>query len=419
MNLIMSHGVDPDFDKYSQSRSLREIPKIRRPSQSGASYWSGLDVQQKQECIDYDRKRSFGEKTGWWPAGCVARRWQVELYPRIDRIQNDEGNSKWIFKRYKRHPGCTVELWMIEDGPGINWILPTIVARCIDVTIAQKTLLVLRKIRSFTDLDLGFGFLPWRDDIGLLGGSQSDKSSIEQYISLGGSSIFVASSPISPLNTWNRATLGGVLILNKQYYGLTVAHALYDAQVERNKDEAEDEFGEESDWERDFDLFQMQPGASTEVDKEQSASTVDKTVVYSGHFGKDLPASPFAASEISNFLGQLSLVGFVPEIRKASHSASYQIEKSNAAKWVSTESDWALIRIHDPRFFNPNRFVTPDRKVIVPSRFSKSPPQGDVYLATGNDRGRMSYCSGIKSGMFLPNSSKMQEMWTLDTHCCR
>ena len=111
---------------------------------------------------------------------------------------------------------------MIEDREGNRSARPVIVARCSDLRIAKRMLYVLK---SFVDLDLGFGLLPWQDDIGLVGGSERDGSSAEPSVSLGGSRIFITSTPISASNSWNLAIVGGVLLLNQHYYGLTVAHA--------------------------------------------------------------------------------------------------------------------------------------------------------------------------------------------------
>ena len=370
----------------------------------------------------------------------------------ITRIQNEEGNGKWIFKGRKRHPTCTIELWMIEHREGVvDSALPTIVARCSEIRIAKRTLFVLQKIPSFTDLDLGFDFLPWREDISLVSGSAEDYISdidvTEQSALLGGSRIFISSTPISRLNPWRQATLGGVLLLNNQYYGLTVAHVFskedkedpeakldksegpFDQQSDGHSDEHPDEQSDEqsdrgSDWNSDFDAFhQAQSRGPPMVDDDHHdlsrLSAPENNVVYSGHFDHELKASQISAREISNFLSCLSLVGYLPNSRPASYVHTSRDQRSDTTKWISMQGDWALVRIHDARYFNPNRFIMPEGPEIVPSRTSESPPRGKVFLATNNSQLRPSYCSGVKTGLFLPHSAQMKETWALDTQCCK
>jgi hypothetical protein len=403
-------------------RNLFQPLTTSAPPPKCHSYWNTLTLQQKQECVDVDRRRLFGGNIGWWPAGSVLHRWNDELFPTIKRIQNEEGNGKKIFKGQKRRPSCVIELWMIGDGVDIHSILPTIVARCSHMKIAKRTLSVLRKIPSFADLNLGFGFLAWQEDLGLVGGPEWSKSWIKQSVPLGGSRIFISSNPISPLSTWNRATLGGLVVLNKQYYGLTVAHAFYDDSQDINEEEEDADQSDESDCDSDSDVFQTQSKTSEERHEHYDSSTSkapDKTLVYSGHFEQDLPTSAFTAPEIPNFLAHLRLLGYLPQSHEASDLAVHRIDRSNSAKWISAQSDWALIRILNPLFFGPNRFITPEGKVIIPSRTSSSPPKGNVYLATGNNQLRTVYCPGIKNGIFPPNSTEMQETWALDTQCCK
>lgn len=144
----------------------------------------------------------------------------------------------------------------------------------------------------------------------------------------------------------------------------------------------------------------------------------ENNVVYSGHFDQKLETSHIPAREIPNFLSCLSLLGYLPNSRRASYVHPPQDERSDTTKWISMQGDWALVRIHHPRYFNPNRFVMPEGPGIVPSRTSESPPRGKVFLATNHSQLRPSYFSGVK-GLFLPGSAKMKETWALDTQCGR
>lgn len=413
---VMDNEPGWSLSTYSPINLFQHVVKPTR-SQTCHSYWSALNPQQKQGCVDVGRKRLFGVQTGWWPAGCILQRWEDELFPTIRRIQNEEGNNKKIFKGQRRHPVCMMELWMIEDGGGIHSVLPTIVARCSYMKIAKRTLSVLWKIHSFVDLNLGFGSLPWQEELGLVGGPERTQPLMERSVLPGGS------TPLLPLNTWNRATLGGVLLLNKEYYGLTVAHAFYDEnEGTSQEDDAEFQSDEESDLDSDSDGFQAQSKHLADEDGHHHSPTSrapDKNIVYAGQFEQGLPTAAFTAAEVPSFIAHLSLVGYLPHRHDNSHPPIRRTEVPGPAKWISSQSDWALVRIYDPRFFGPNRFITPEGETIVPSRTSSSPPKGNVFLASSNSQLRKAYCPGIKSGIFLPNSTEMQETWALDIQCCK
>lgn len=353
----------------------------------------------------------------------------------ILRIQNEEENEKFIFAGQKTHPMCVVELWMIDDGNVMDSAWPTIVAKCCELKIAKKTLVVLKKIPYFMDLKLGFAFLPWAEEIvldGRLGhnggssvvpiwdsesASPQRRTTSEQGAQLGGSRILIHSGQTFPFTSCNQATLGGVLILNERCFGLTAAHAFFKQSQEAKADAGADQNDEESDYEEDYELFLAASKAVVGRKENHDAPKVDMpnyNIVYLKH---ELSNSASLPDEIGAFLDNLDFVGYLPDGRNCSCLPAYQGERPDAMKWISRQCDWALICIHDRRFSVRNEFITPDEGVIVPSRISDSPPRGNVFLAANGRHLKVSHCSGIKSGIFLPNSSKMQEVWSLDTAC--
>lgn len=344
------------------------IPQKRR------SVWDSLSSDQKRGCISKCRTRMFGHKIGHLPSGCILERWNNEIYDEIMRIQSEE--RKWIFKGLKVQPVGSMELWMIEHPPDRNH--PTIVARCGDIRIAKRMLDALNRIHRFVDLNLGFDLLPWQEDIRSL-----------QKIILGGSRLLVHSIPItSPPSHSKGATLGGLLLINNDFYGLTVAHTFCDYSQDVNEDFETSISDDESDGNEDFNRFKTQSRAA---DEEQPTHPVSHTRTGHSVFvcqPTDPPSDSFlelhALSRSLNFVGSVDM--------------------------ILPNSDSALIKLSDPGCFGPNEFTTPSGNVIVPSQISSSPPNGPVYIST--NKGLVhSQSFGVKSGVFLSISQRMQEVW--------
>ncbi|KAF7508406.1 hypothetical protein GJ744_009259 [Endocarpon pusillum] len=224
----------------------------------------------------------------------------------------------------------------------------------------------------------------------------------------------------------------------------------YDQQSDEHPDEHSDEQSHRgSDWDSDLDAFHQAQsrGPPMVEDDHHDLSRLlapENNVVYSGHFDHGLETSHIPARGIPNLVSSLSLLGYLPNSRPASYVHTTQDERSDTIKWISMQGDWALVRIHDPRYFNPNRVIMPEGPGTVASRTSELPPRGNVFLAnvflaniflanvflaniflanvflaTNNSQLRPSYCSGVKTGLFLPHSAKMKETWALYTQCCK
>lgn len=318
---------------------------------------------------------------------------------------------------------------------------PTIVVKCYDLRIAKRTIFVLEKIPSFIDLNLGFDLLPWAENVSLVGRGGYDgwdrepggllkmesegarKKVPSTSVHLGGSRIVMFQEPEAANTLGNQATFGGFLILNNRYYGLTAAHAFLEQNQEAQAGDHVYQSDEESDWGEDFDLFQAEYKPVIErKDKHEFPifHSPNYNAVYLEHEEHILPNPKSAPDKNSAFLRNLSVVGYLPNGRRCTCLPGSVGKESGDVKWMSTRLDWALICIHrDYYFFRRNAFITPDGRTIEPSQTSNSPPRGKVFLATSGHELNLSWCTGTRSGIFLPNSSEMQEVWALDTQCAR
>jgi hypothetical protein len=358
------------------SRSQSHSPLNSKPiiPQGRLSVWDSLSSDEKDGCISRRRTRKFGHKIGYLPYGCILERWNNEIYDEIMRIQSEE--RKWIFKGLKVQPVGSIELWMIEHPQDRTH--PTIVARCGDIRIATRMLYVLKRIYRFVDLNLGFDRLPWQEDI----------HSLQKTI-LAGSRLFVHSTPTSSSPSHPKgATLGGLLLINNEFYGLTVAHTFYDHSQDVNEDYKNSISDDESDWEEDFNRFKMQSRATDE----------------------DQPTHQFSHARIGHSVFVYQPTHPPSESFPGLHALSKSLNFVGSVVAVLPKSDSALIKMSDPGCFGLNGFTTPSGTFIVPSQTSSSPPNGPVYIST-NSRLVYSQSFGVRSGVFSSTSQKMQEVW--------
>ncbi len=256
---------------------------------------------------------------------------------------------------------------MIELDGQIQQARPTIVARCESLQIAKKTVWLFERIHHLVDMDLGFDLLPWKD-------------LIPSVHCLSGSRMRIETNNLGlPLN---EATLGGFLVVDGRFCGLTVAHPFLDTRQESTAVLDGSDSDDESDWQEDLDRSQEDKVSnSEETVSPLFANGLSRLSIYKPGLDDDLTISPSSISSTTTHL-------------------------------YSAEGDWVLIWIRDASLLGPNLFVTPKGKIITPSQTSSLPPSGDVYVAT-NEKLKISRAFGMKCGLSLATSTRMQEAWML------
>jgi hypothetical protein len=230
-------------------------------------------------------------------------------------------------------------------------------------------------------MNLGFRFLEWEENITLTAGETSDlanngTSEAEteaEALRLCGSRVVASSIPISVESPWVQATISGVLLLNRTYYGLSVAHAFYRDDSDRNRTSPgdnepdgllkEDELSDdEKNWDKIFDELSNTEASGSVEDISAYRPSIREPFATTVFLARDLAKfeaylsglPPPAGNGAHDFLENLSLVGHLPNLRL--NPADMRVEQAEYAEsqWVSPSLDWALIRLHDPRFWGRN-----------------------------------------------------------------
>lgn len=441
-------------DSYSLVHAVMNAPSKKKKTVSDKSfpkalhntctYWSDIAHELKLGAIDSEesKSRKFGSKTAWCPRGDLLEKWNQELYPQAQGIVSTEVNLRHIYRRSKKQCPFILDLWMICEGSDWENAHPTVVAMCVSGRIAKRSIQVLEGNPQFRDLNLGFGFLAWEEEVTLLAGSRTATSNVEpaqsESLWLCGSRVLIISVPVSATSLWNQATIGGVLLLNGTYYGLSTAHAFYQGTEEQGTDPSRDNGGdspgdvcEASEDERDWqdylkELEGLEASNSGEEARNPLATSEEPlaTVVY---LTQDLGSSDIHRPEMEDSasnkaricLGNSRLVGFLPKGPSINPDDLPESIVSRGSQWISRELDWALIRIHDPLFWEPNFFESTSGMTLSTSFVSYSPPYGAVMIATRHKGPRLTRCWGRKVGLMLPGAIGLQEVWCLDSSCCK
>jgi hypothetical protein len=441
-------------DSYSLVHAVMNAPSEKKKTvfdksfpkalHNTCTYWSGIAHELKLDAIDSSesKSRKFGSKTAWCPRGDLLEKWNQELHPQALGIVSTEFNLRYIYRRSRKQCPFILDLWMICEGSDWENAQPTVVAMCVSGRVAKRTIQVLEGNPQFRDLNLGFGFLAWEEEVTLLADSRTAASKVEptqsESLWLCGSRVLITSIPILATSRWNQATIGGVLLLNGTYYGLSTAHAFYQGTEEKGTDPAGDNGGDSpgdicdaSEDERDWqDYLNELDGLEASNDSKEAHNLLAPSeepfaaVVY---LAQDSSSSDIhrpdmedsASNKARSYLDTSRLVGFLPKTPSTKPDNLPESIASRGSLWTSRELDWALIRIHDPQFWGPNFFKSTSGTILSISFVSYSPPYGAVMIATRHKGPRLSRSWGRKVGLMLPGATGLQEVWCLDSSCCK
>lgn len=386
---------------------------VPQASNSAQTYWSMLSKGDLAELIDQTKFRSFGGKPAWNPAGAIRERWNTELLPILENILADPGNYERVFGNRSKHPCVAYHLYMI--GEQMRWqnAQPTIVMICMKNRIAKRIIHLLKSIESFKALNLGFGFLAHTGKVSFHAGDAKSGSLSKKPRTLSGSKVVVSSFPFPESPQWSQATLGGLVLLDGVFYGLTVAHAFYpDDLTEDETDTCSISSGTEEMSELDDNETWSSEGSQT------NERTVDSEA--SQAYAVYLESPVMALSSVPDSLDSLTFVGTLTPARSSLIATAIDVFGPPERKWLSREMDWALVRIEAPHFRAPNEIHTPDGRILRPEApyLGDAPPKDKVLAIAGVSGLYESKCSDTMCGIMIPGSKAVQHAWTLDSYSC-
>lgn len=361
-----------------QTTQLRTVNPLNRPWRQDVqpvkpSFWEGLDEQEKKASVDQQKSWQFRNKFAWGPAGQVKDQWSTYIWPRVLKPLLQD-NTRKVFRGRKNHILYSIACWMV----GTNWNLshPAAVISCGNEKVTKN---IVRLIERHGQLsEWGFCVYGYQNQISLTMAKLSDSSQL-----LG--TKFLAGNPGDISD--RVATIGGAVVIDEQYFCLTVLHPFIeidqgDTDAEDSDSISDDSASEVSCEGLDFNLSSPAACPSVEISQE----TVE--LKYNTAFHLD-------SYPESTILGSIS----------ATLDSSY----------YSQRMDWALLNPNLAQDNTLDNSIYLDEKLFVPSKVSTEFPTGHLWAISSQKSPKKISVSSCVCGLFLPGSG-LQDVWALDLY---
>jgi hypothetical protein len=355
----------------------------------------------------------------WNVVGCLEVHWNEGLMIKIQKICEDGGNVEKIYRRCSSRALVTREMYLLGPPGRPLEAQPTVFVLSSDSRIAKRTASLLRD----HDLLKSYGFEYVTQQRGvpkLLVGINSDTGTRRQLPDTGslcGSRIIVSTSPISTSSQWRQCTLGGVVAFGGLWYGVTVAHAFFELNAIVDVDS-------DTDCDDSDIASEIGEGGGASLDEVYGtclSNAVNEPQVHGIYLETDppsnttkrIPSTPLFRRTESD--GAISFLGhFKPSSTQSIHQPATHTES-----W-SSEMDWALLVIHDPRFMVPNVIRTAGGDIIPSlSRGPQARIRGRAIVAAGSSGVFETTIRAGTAAFTLPWSKKVHQASMLDCTCGR
>ena len=208
-------------------------------------------------------------------------------------------------------------------------------------------------------------------------------------------------------NPTRSATLGGVLILDGMYYGVTVAYAFMESRqsLEEKLSGPTNVMLYDSDWAKSSSGDKsIEHGSAKRRNTGSPAPSVSNTHDKRSH-------QPMACAIRSN---RLLVPDDMRDCRVAVISSRNPLRHTDDS--IYDDVDWALIKISNPIYHGMNGVVSGngERGWLASTSFRNYPPRGSILTATRRGTVR-ELGTGSTSSIKLPGSSRSRGVWSIQT----
>jgi hypothetical protein len=379
------------------------------------SFWDCLTESEQHGCIEKTAVREIGRSKGYHPCGIVRHKWDREVYPAIKDILRDKGNKKAIYRSSSKRPGCSCRLFMLDTGSAWKTPRPTVVVFCHDKQFAKKTVDLLQKMDMLKKSVLGFDFLPSVEEITLAAdhSEAAPPAAQEMNPSLCGSRICISPSQVNLF--WTRATIGGVIVINDRFYGLTAAHAFFRAEEDAvNPNESAGTISNGDDQGQDHDAIHYEAQNLSQTNENRPEAETAQIETRSIYLDDQILSSQRSSLDIDRVLPK-------PPSARAENLLSTIEAPANPYEQPSCqlniENDWALFEISSTLYHRPNTVYAPTGEILQAVNVAQGEPSGPVLVAAGVSGVLETACLGPLSGIILPHSTTMLDAWVVTQSC--
>lgn len=340
----------------------------------------------------------------WALAGSALITWEGEdprdgLRCRIDELV-DEHEGEIYRGRSVRCDATTRHCWML--GPDIAHAHPTVVISHNDEAILKRTMRVILRPKILKSKGFQLKGCP-NCDLELL--TVDSKARLIHHVDEFGQGlpISLCGAELEVINPVRSATLGGIIILDGKYYGVTVAHAFTESCHVSKEKLSTNCMLYDSDW-AEFSSGEESVGHDGARNCRSPTSSVSNTA-------KKTSRPAIGCAIRSNGLLTRHDIGEFPVAVISSQNPLRDAEDD-----CYDDVDWALIEISNPIYHGMNGVVSDNgtRTWLAFRSFRDYPPRGSILTATrkGIVRG---LGTGSTSSIKLFGSSHSRDVWSIQT----
>lgn len=369
------------------------------------TFWAAMDGIQKQDCIDARLCRAIDSSKAWHPKGPLLEKWR-EVLQIILKLVNEPTNNDYIFCKSANPRVHLCELLLMGQKPvGAN-VKPTIVVFCRQKKYAKRMVNVLQKSRCISRLSLGFDYLAhdsFQHDIFRIAGEAEagdTNPSLGYQDSLCGAAITVVSNDKDGVLKSRVATLGGLIEVNDQLYGMTTAHALLGSPTSSESprsSETDDSDQEEGVSDDDSENFEPIDPFQTALPREHTEN--NEARAYRVYLWPPTGGHSSQPRSTSKLPGRLL--------------STHTTDGDSVKPIISPTNNVALLPIADSQLPRKN-LISTNEGVLQPAQLSRDLSEGPVVVASGVSGVRRTSMSGILRGIILPNSRTMVPCVTVE-----
>lgn len=435
--------------------TFERLTSMLRPQ---PTFWNRLSDQERQLSVNQATHRPLGDKTAWDTAGLVSQYWIDEICPLVEEYRRT--HSKYILNG-KDWTG-PVNCFMV----GVTWMtaMPTVVITSLDKGIYGRFGSLIRKDDRFRRS--GFSILGHRGCLKLkMGRSHNSLESWDptaddlQHLyretimipqRLYGETIVIPYSWSAEVfaeavrredlfgmrGRTTTATMGGVIEIGEQRFGLTVAHPFVDPKRNVPAENASVASLEpsiipqrEAREHISLDTIEVEIFESDILDDYDNdgdpTSLADRSDLLAVHIDEDLPARPIFLGAALDLLhktigeGVISPLHSYVDMQIGTFPGTSIATKGGKSvegqprKHVDLGLDWALINLPDEKQIDISNTLVTDGVAICTSNVAKGLPFGEVLVVCKASRYPQATCSGTVALISMPGSGGLQKAYTL------
>ena len=384
------------------SQTLTQPAQATNAGKLKTFHWDQLDEATRHAYIDTKSPYRVGSFHAWPPTDDFEDYvYSAFLWPILKNIF--EENFATIFG--SRHtPFATFKCCMISASASWRDARPTIVASCTKPKYARKIISMWSANPKVYRLESGFDF--YADPVASDGRlrARDDHLKAPEFGPTGASVSTLCGMRIlvsTPTRAWKHATLGGLILLDNQCYGVTTAHAFFDDVRHRDRNDAD------SDGQSDS---VTDPGSNSPTQSEDHSGAL-RMMPSSNTIYLD-PASYVRSRQES---GETDIVQSGPdvELQAPRHLLGGLDNHTTFQPLMNRDDDWALVKISNPLYQLHNCFEIEGRRIDC-SHVATQPPRGRVTVAAGFSGTITTSSSGQMVGLLLPGAHKLVDAWAID-----